>query len=457
MADYGKVALSKMKKTEEDIQGVTAQLADKANKTEVSNVMVKLDEKATIAELNKQTNKIKNMSATGSQLEFNSKTIPYAMKAEDWEFTANSGSISESPEGLILSRSSSNTAGTFLNATLDMPCDLRNKNIVLKLRADANVRQITFYWYATSRTTLKFREGIAVGSGIEDVKSRDTVISLNPLFLGKENGTQEDLKDFRRLGINVYLADGASSCNLIIKDLKVVDAIPAPGVVALVFDDAWKSHYTKAFQKMRQYNMTGSIGVITGFVDNNSEYCTTNELNEIYANGWDLNSHTVNHLQLGSLSGSALRSELIDSQQWLANKGFTRSHRHLIYPGLSYSDEALKEVKKFYLSARATNAFKTGYPMCEKHHYGHYVYIKRTTTVQQVKDAIDRTKQFGGICMITFHDILDVLGSDSTGKFLYDYKTSDFNEIIDYIYQSEMPTATISELFEGGIPDMYLN
>ena len=394
----------------------------------------------------KNENRIKKMNFGSSD---SIEDIPYALKKDNWVYDDLRGSVTETVKGLTFSKHS-DSVGDYFNFSLDLSRDMRNKNIAMTLKASEEIEEISFMGYCGSQTNLKFREGIS-GGGLRDFKEGDTVISLNPMFLGKENGTQSDLADFRRLVIRITLKENVDKGELLLREFKIAESIPAPGVIALVFDDALESQYAKAYNKMKEYNMVGSIGVITGFIDNEEGYCTTSQLQEMYSSGWDMNSHTVNHRELGRISNEDLKYEVVESQQWLADNGFTKSHRHLIYPGTNYSSEAIEEVQKYYLSARASETFKGSYPVCERYKYGHALYVTRNHTLADFKRVVDRVAEFGGLCMISFHDIVDELVGDGSGLTRYDCQVDLFEEVIDYINESNVPTVTISDLFEWGV------
>ena len=394
----------------------------------------------------------KRLETTGNALEINTKTIDWN-QAANWEIdtSLNGGTVTdaESGGGVILT---CNSTSTNVRAHLDMPFDLRNKQIILKIKAlDALASEIDFYLFTGSRDSYKFWQGFGGGTYMTDVRTRDTYITLSPLSLSSGGGALTDLQDFRCLGVRLRLPSGAQT-QLQIYEIKVVDTVPTPGAISIVFDDGWGSQYSKAYQKMKEHDMLGNIAVITGNVAGApaNGYCTLAQLQEMYNAGWDMVSHTKTHISLLGASLADVKTELRNSQQDLAGFGFLRSHKHFVYPGTAYDSQAIGEVKKLYRSARGLGLWYTGWPMFgdAKYHYGQSIYAINTTPVADITAMVDKIKQFGGYHTFTFHEIID---SPSTQ---YQYSTSNFNAVIDYIAASGIPVVRISDMFGESIPSV---
>ena len=84
--------------------------------------------------------------------------------------------------------------------------------------------------------------------------------------------------------------------------------------VALTFDDGYQDNYLKAAPILRKYGFTATVFMISGDIDAVPEYLTKNELVELTKDGWQIESHTVNHLYLTSLSKELINKELTKSK-----------------------------------------------------------------------------------------------------------------------------------------------
>ena len=83
--------------------------------------------------------------------------------------------------------------------------------------------------------------------------------------------------------------------------------------VILTFDDGGVDNYQVAFPILKQYGLTATFFVITGTVGNQGQM-DWDMLSEMAAAGMSIQSHTVSHPDLRTVSDSRLVSELVDSR-----------------------------------------------------------------------------------------------------------------------------------------------
>ena len=77
--------------------------------------------------------------------------------------------------------------------------------------------------------------------------------------------------------------------------------IPEKSVI-LTFDDGYKNNYTAMFPVLKKYNFKATIFVITSHIDKYDHFLSSNQILEMDKYGIDIESHTVNHDNLKSLS-----------------------------------------------------------------------------------------------------------------------------------------------------------
>ncbi len=137
--------------------------------------------------------------------------------------------------------------------------------------------------------------------------------------------------------------------------------------VIITFDDGDSSVYLKAFPIMKANNQPGVAFIITGRVSeasgkNGFADLTLTQIKDLYSNGWDISSHTVNHKDLTKKSSSEINNELSISKNWLENSGFTKSSRFFAYPFGGYNSKVIAAVKNNgYLAARTTDDIAGSY------------------------------------------------------------------------------------------------
>lgn len=86
--------------------------------------------------------------------------------------------------------------------------------------------------------------------------------------------------------------------------------------ILITFDDGYMDNYTEAFPILKELNMTATIFCITSSLDG-SYYMSHEAIKEMYDYGISIQSHTVNHLHLDTLSYDEQLKELKKSKEEL--------------------------------------------------------------------------------------------------------------------------------------------
>jgi len=126
------------------------------------------------------------------------------------------------------------------------------------------------------------------------------------------------------------------------------DALPAKPVI-INLDDAYQNAYTKAKPILDEFGFIGVVNVPTGYIgntkldrQNNSwdppEYVIreTNmliwpELDALRDAGWSIQSHSVNHLDMTTLTDAQIRAEIIESRDTIQDK-LNEQPQYFCYP-----------------------------------------------------------------------------------------------------------------------------
>lgn len=93
--------------------------------------------------------------------------------------------------------------------------------------------------------------------------------------------------------------------------------IPEKSVV-ITFDDGYRDNYNNAFPILKEFNMSATIFVISSYL-NRDLYLTSEEIKEMSDYGIDIESHTVSHVKLSTLSYKDQLKELKDSKEVIEN------------------------------------------------------------------------------------------------------------------------------------------
>lgn len=123
--------------------------------------------------------------------------------------------------------------------------------------------------------------------------------------------------------------------------------------ILITFDDGYMDNYSVALPIMKKYGFTATLFLIVNKVGD-MNCLTWKEVKELAQNGWDIQSHTLTHLDLTTLSPKTLQHELVDSKAAL-EKQLDKPVHFFAYPSGKYNDAVVKGVKDAgYLMAFST-------------------------------------------------------------------------------------------------------
>ena len=130
--------------------------------------------------------------------------------------------------------------------------------------------------------------------------------------------------------------------------------LPAKPIV-LSFDDGYRSMYTEVWPRLKAKNMTGVFYIITSFIGRDTNL-TEDMIREMAAGGMEIGSHSVNHLDMSTLSSAQLDSELQDSKGVLEQLT-GQPVVSFCYPSGSYGDLAREAVARAGYTTAVTTAY----------------------------------------------------------------------------------------------------
>jgi peptidoglycan/xylan/chitin deacetylase (PgdA/CDA1 family) len=117
--------------------------------------------------------------------------------------------------------------------------------------------------------------------------------------------------------------------------------------VILTFDDGFLDFYTNAFPLFKKYNMKASLYIVNNFTTLGG-YCNIEQIKEMQDSGLiDIQSHTVSHRKLATLSLDEIKTELIDSKKYI-KENIGKDSTVICYPYGSYDKRVLEIVKENY-------------------------------------------------------------------------------------------------------------
>ncbi len=210
------------------------------------------------------------------------------------------------------------------------------------------------------------------------------------------------------------------------------------GMVTLSFDDGYKSVYDNARPILDAAGYKPTLYIITGpdGLDNSPDYMTTEEVQQLYANGYEIGSHTRSHAHLPLLTADQMTAEISGARQDLMALGFTPAET-FAYPYGEYDINVIQAVKDAgYVGARSVNQGfndKTSDPflLMDQH-------VEKNVTPDQVKGWIDQALLNKQWLILEFHD------QNANGD-TWSNSPATLQAIVDYLKQRNAKVVTVSQ------------
>jgi peptidoglycan/xylan/chitin deacetylase (PgdA/CDA1 family) len=117
--------------------------------------------------------------------------------------------------------------------------------------------------------------------------------------------------------------------------------LPAKPVV-VSFDDGYRSQFVAGFLVLRSYRWPGVINLIAG---PQGDDLPPADVRKMLAAGWELASHTINHLDVTTLDSAQLATEIAGSKRELERR-FGVKVTDFCYPAGHYDQAAIAELKR---------------------------------------------------------------------------------------------------------------
>lgn len=267
----------------------------------------------------------------------------------------------------------------------------------------------------------------------------------NTLTFGKDEFYSENGEEWTnaliRLRIRLYASEG-NIATVSFDDLRNrVRRLPR---IVVTFDDSYASSYRDGILYMDDKGMKGTMYVISDLIGQ-TDYMSLSDCRDAYARGWALGNHTLDHLDLSTLTPSQIREQLQGCTQWLDANGFDRASRHAAYPFGGYNDEVLAAMSELGMKTGRTvlDGFHCAVPPLSAYELT-TLNVTPDTSLETLKERVDWALAGNGPVNILFHDLVN-----GTPESEIQYPVSGFQAFVDYLEARHAPTATIDEWYEG--------
>jgi peptidoglycan/xylan/chitin deacetylase (PgdA/CDA1 family) len=111
--------------------------------------------------------------------------------------------------------------------------------------------------------------------------------------------------------------------------------------VVITFDDGYVDNYQYAYPILKEFNLNATVFVLPNTIDKSKNYMTSSQLKELQANGIDIQSHTLVHEELTTLSYEKQLFSLKESKITL-EKVLGKKVKYIAYPYAKYNNDTIK-------------------------------------------------------------------------------------------------------------------
>lgn len=198
-----------------------------------------------------------------------------------------------------------------------------------------------------------------------------------------------------------YLPDRLNENFTVLSDVQKTYRENVDAAFCFIDDDGKSGVFSDLKAIFDARNAKFSTAIITGSVGK-SGYMTADQIKQLSAEGFEIISHTVNHVYLAEMDIGMADKELADSKIYLESLGLRVDN--LAIPFGSYNDEVLKRIRKYYQSAvNSERAILNERPL--KHFKIGRVGIGTATTwtLAQIKERIDYCIRNKLLCVFMTH------------------------------------------------------
>jgi peptidoglycan/xylan/chitin deacetylase (PgdA/CDA1 family) len=127
-------------------------------------------------------------------------------------------------------------------------------------------------------------------------------------------------------------------------------------VVILNFDDGRKTQFTQAKPILDKFGFKATFYIVCNYVENKPGFMNWNEVKQLYQEGYDIGSHSMNHADLSKLSKKDLKIEIGKSKKCLEDHGIGVTSFAYPFNKGSNDKKVIKIVSKYYQLGRTAGS-----------------------------------------------------------------------------------------------------
>ena len=240
-------------------------------------------------------------------------------------------------------------------------------------------------------------------------------------------------------------------------------ATAAQTIVSLTFDDGYNQ--SQVADMLLSHGMKGTFYVNSNLIDSGGGYLSKAELDTLYNNGNEIGGHTINHVDLATLSDAQQQAAICDDMQTL-NNWYSGQIHSFAYPFASTGPTTQTILAAgcpgvgTYTSARSVGGLVSGTqcsgcPTAESIPPGNPYYISTpesilsTTTLDQLETLVTQAENNGGGWVpLVFHQVCD-------GCDLYSISQTTLDAFLTWLQPRQANNTyvrTVNQVMTGDLP-----
>jgi peptidoglycan/xylan/chitin deacetylase (PgdA/CDA1 family) len=127
-------------------------------------------------------------------------------------------------------------------------------------------------------------------------------------------------------------------------------------IVVLNFDDGRKTQFTHAKPVLDKYGFKATFYIVRNYVENKPGFMNWKEVTQLYEEGHDIGSHSMDHIDLSKLSKKDLKFEIGKSKECLEDHGIDVTSFAYPFKKGSNDNQVINVVSKYYEFARTAGS-----------------------------------------------------------------------------------------------------
>ena len=264
----------------------------------------------------------------------------------------------------------------------------------------------------------------------------------------------EDVNIYIKNSIKKIIPQFALICICFVAILVYANGVSAatPGQVIICFDDGNAAAYSSAFTYMEANgDINGTAYVNGATIGDGNNTMTLAQIQQMSAAGWTIGNHGYIHQSFDGLTNEEITSEIQDNINYLTSNGLGEGAYDLAYPG-GYYGTTMADVNNIFgimddlgiQTGRDIDGVPLNLTTEDNYQIPGYI-IQNNDTVATVESYINQV-QNGSDVVLIFHDL--VPNATDQNPNYYQYVSTDFDQIINYINNQGISTATMNQLYQ---------